>query len=34
MTWPAYKVADESVVHALGVMSINFVRFSATMLGD
>jgi hypothetical protein len=28
--WPSYKVADEAVVHALGVMNINYVRFEAT----
>jgi hypothetical protein len=26
--WPSYKVADEAVVHALGVMNINYVRFN------
>jgi hypothetical protein len=28
--WPCYEVADESVVHALGVMNINYVRFERT----
>lgn len=28
--WPAYEVADEAVVHALGVMNINYVRFERT----
>jgi hypothetical protein len=28
--WPTYEVADESVVHALGVMNINYVRFETT----
>jgi hypothetical protein len=28
--WPSYTVADDSVVHALGVMNINYVRFEAT----
>lgn len=28
--WPSYKVADEAVVHALGVMNINYVRFETT----
>lgn len=30
--WPSYKVADDAVVHALGVMNINFVRFEATQV--
>jgi hypothetical protein len=30
--WPSYKVADNAVVHALGVMNINFVRFEATQV--
>ncbi len=30
--WPSYRVADEAVVHALGVMNINFVRFEATQV--
>jgi len=28
--WPSYEVADETVVHALGVMNINYVRFEVT----
>jgi hypothetical protein len=28
--WPIYEVADEAVVHALGVMNINYVRFERT----
>lgn len=28
--WPAYQVADSSVVYALGVMNINYVRFETT----
>jgi hypothetical protein len=28
--WPSYKVAGEAVVHALGVMNINYVRFETT----
>jgi hypothetical protein len=28
--WPSYTIADEAVVHALGVMNINYVRFEAT----
>ncbi len=28
--WPSYTVADEAVVHALGVMNINYVRFETT----
>jgi|SRR5271166_1386279 len=28
--WPAYQVADDAVVHALGVMNINYVRFERT----
>jgi hypothetical protein len=30
--WPSYKVADDAVVYALGVMNINFVRFEATQV--
>lgn len=28
--WPTYEVANEDVVHALGVMNINYVRFETT----
>jgi hypothetical protein len=28
--WPTYEVASDAVVHALGVMSINYVRFERT----
>ncbi|QAU47216.1 hypothetical protein [Bradyrhizobium guangzhouense] len=28
--WPPYEVADQAVVHALGVMNINYVRFERT----
>lgn len=28
--WPPYEVADEAVIHALGVMNINYVRFERT----
>jgi hypothetical protein len=28
--WPRYEVADDAVVHALGVMNINYVRFERT----
>jgi hypothetical protein len=28
--WPAYEVATDDVVHALGVMNINYVRFERT----
>lgn len=28
--WPSYKVADDAVVHALGVMNINYVPFETT----
>src|SRR5579884_975931 len=30
LRWPTYEVADEAVVHALGVMNINYVRFERT----
>lgn len=25
--WPTFEVANEGVVHALGIMNINYVRF-------
>lgn len=28
--WPTYELANEDVVHALGVMNINYVRFETT----
>jgi hypothetical protein len=28
--WPTYEVADDQVIHALGVMNINYVRFERT----
>jgi hypothetical protein len=28
--WPSYEVANEDIVHALGVMNINYVRFETT----
>jgi hypothetical protein len=28
--WPTYEVANDDVVHALGVMNINYVRFERT----
>jgi hypothetical protein len=28
--WPTYEVATDDVVHALGVMNINYVRFERT----
>ncbi|WP_426440097.1 hypothetical protein [Bradyrhizobium genosp. P] len=28
--WPTYEVASEDVVHALGVMNINYLRFETT----
>jgi hypothetical protein len=28
--WPSYEVATEPVIHALGVMNINYVRFERT----
>ena len=30
--WPAYKVANDDAVYALGVMNINYVRFEATLV--